>query len=62
MLCNAISGLSKERDQMIDDMCSFISHATPKFRRQIAEVVGERCIIECLINGVKAEGLWDTGA
>ena len=47
---------------MIDDMCSFMSHATPKVRRQIAEVVGERCIIECMINGVKAESLWDTGA
>ena len=62
MLCNAISELSKERDRNIDDQCSFVSHVTPKVRRQIVELVGERCLIECMIRGLEVEGLWDTGA
>ena len=62
VLCNAISQLSKERDQNVDDLCSFISHVTPKVRRQIVDLVGERCLIECMIKGLAVEGLWDTGA
>ena len=62
MLCNAISQLSKERDQNVDDLCSFISHVTPKVRRQIVDLVGDRCLIECMIKGLAVEGLWDTGA
>ena len=62
VLCNAIKGLSKERDDRVDNLCSFVSHVTPKVRRKIVELVGERCVIECCINGVEVEGLWDTGA
>ena len=57
VLCNAISKLSKERDENIDELCSFISHVTPKVRRQIVELVGERCLIECMIQGLEVEGL-----
>ena len=61
-ICDTIKQLTKERDELIDLKCSFVSHVTPKLRQRIVELVGERCIIECTIEGEKEESLWDTGA
>ena len=62
VLCNTISDLARERDEKIDEMCSFISHVTPKVRRKLVELVGERCLINCMLQNQEVEGLWDTGA
>ena len=62
LLCSTISSLSRERGEKIDEMCSFISHVTPKVHQKLVQLVGERCIIQCKIGGRDEEGLWDTGA
>ena len=61
-VCKTISKLTKERDELIDLKCSFISHITPKVHHKLVKLVGERCIIDCEIDGVVGEALWDTGA
>ena len=62
MLCNTISGMAKERDEKIDEKCSFVSHVTPKVKQKLVQLVGERCMIECEIAGYVEDALWDTGA
>ena len=61
-VCQTIQQLIKERDELIELKCSFVSHVTPKLRQKIVELVGEKCMIECMIEGEKVESLWDTGA
>ena len=61
-ICNTIDKLTKERDELVDLKCSFISHITPKVQHKLVKLVGERCIIDCEIAGVVDEALWDTGA
>ena len=61
-ICNTINSLSKERDTLIDLKCNFVSHVTPTVQRKLVQLVGERCIIDCKIDGVDDEALWDTGA
>ena len=61
-MCNTISGLAKERDEIIDKNCCFVSHVTPKVRQKLVQLVGERCVIQCEIGGCEEESLWDTGA
>ena len=62
MLCNTISGMAKERDEKIEEKCSFVSHVTPKVKQKLIQLVGERCMIECEIAGYIDDALWDTGA
>ena len=33
-----------------------------KLKRNLIRLVGERPLINCYLNGMKVEGLWDTGA
>ena len=68
-ICNAIHTLTeekvmkeKEREKMVDVACAFTGHISPKEKRKLVELVGERCLIECTINGVSGDALWDTGA
>ncbi len=61
-LCNTINSLTGERNKKIDEDCSFISHVTPRVRKKLIQLVGERCMIDCKIHNKEVEGLWDTGA
>ena len=40
----------------------FVSHLTPKKSQKFANLVGERCIINCNLDGKQIQALWDTGA
>ena len=55
-----INKLTKEREELIDLKCSFISHITPKVHHKLVKLVGERFIIDCQIDGVDEDALWDT--
>ena len=62
-LCQAISTLAdqnywedRERSQ------TFVSHLLPQKQAQVIRLVGQKCTVKCLLNGVETEALWDTGA
>ena len=40
----------------------FASHLTPKQHVTVARLVGKKCKVSCVFNGVPVEALWDTGA
>lgn len=62
VLCRAIKTLTEQQDQRIKESCSFNSQLTPGQQKQLVNLVGRRCTIECEINDVKTKALWDTGA
>ena len=39
-----------------------MSHLTPKQHSKITNLVGNRCTVNCLLEGKTAQALWDTGA
>ena len=40
----------------------FASHLTPKQHVAVAKLVGVKCNVACIMNGVSVEALWDTSA
>lgn len=67
-LCKAIQGLSNSQGETNKglgdggDPDVFISHLTPKQQAAVARLVGRKCSVNCHLNDVKVEALWDTGA
>jgi len=39
-----------------------VSHLTPTQHAKIANLVGRKCTVKCLLNDSKVSALWDTGA
>ena len=62
ILCHAIQELEKDFDEKSVEACSVGSHLTPKQKNIIANLIGERCMIDCYIGSKPASALWDTGA
>ena len=62
VLCAAIHQLTKDMESKIEEACSFESHLAPKQKEKIASVIGQRCMIDCMIGGQKVKGLWNTGS
>ena len=62
VLCNAIQYLHNSEVEKCKKACSFSTHLTPKQRNQVVNLVGDRCMIDCCIEGKKEEALWDTGS
>ncbi len=44
------------------DCNQFLSTISPKDYSKLVSIVGEKCLISCLLNGNKTQILWDTGA
>ena len=63
-LCQAIQQLEAERiSEVVNaDGYAFTSHLTPKQQITVAKLVGKKCMVSCVLNGVPVEALWDTGA
>ena len=61
IICNAAQTLSKMSDKNVKPS-TFVTHLTPKQSSQIAKLVGKRCTINCKLDGISIEALWDTGA
>ena len=39
-----------------------MSHSSPQQHAQVVRLVGRKCIVKCLLNGLETDALWDTGA
>ncbi len=62
IICKAIVHLSSKNDTARDKTSIFKSHATPQQHTAIAKLVGEKCTVHIKLEGLKMQGLWDTGA
>ena len=60
MLCCAIQDLSKAEEDSHPSI--FLSHLTLKQQAKIVNLVGQRCTVNCQLNGKAAKVLWDTRA
>ena len=61
-LCSAIKYLSNQEKRDVSDSGMYVSHLTPNQHGKVAKLVGRRCMVQCVINNVQTEALWDTGA
>ena len=61
-LCSAIKYLSNQEKTDVSDSGMYVSHLTPNQHAKVAKLVGKRCMVQCVMNNVKTEALWDTGA
>ena len=64
-LCCAIQELSRAEEannSAHDESGHFISHLTPKQHSKLVDLVGNKCTVNCILNGKATEALWDTGA
>ena len=64
-VCMAIQEL--ERRKATDDAndhlnTMFPCHLTPRQQVGLTKLVGQRCIVKCIIRGKEVEALWDTGS
>ena len=41
---------------------SYVSHLTPKQRAKVARLIGNKCLISCILRRKQANALFDTGA
>ena len=39
-----------------------MSHLSPQEHAQVSRLVGKKCSVKCLLNGIETEALWDMGA
>ena len=63
MLCQAISSLEERKCREDREKASvFVSHLSPQEHAQVVRLVGRKCTVKCVLNGVEADALWDTGA
>ena len=63
-LCQAIQQLEARNSSPVlrGDGYVFASHLTPRQRVVVARLVGKKCKVSYVLNGVPVEALWDTGA
>ena len=62
-LCQAISTLADQNyREDRERLQTFVSHLSPQEHAQVIRLVGRKCTVKCLLNGVETEALWDTGA
>ena len=63
-ICQTIQQLEERRRSGIEcgDGYVFASHLTPKQHVAVAKLVGKKCKVSCVLDGVEVEALWDTGA
>ena len=40
----------------------FVSHLSPQEHAQVVRLLGSKCIVKCLLNGLETDALWYTGA
>ena len=62
VICQAINSLEQKSNSEVDSKGTYYSVLTPKERSSVVKLVGKRCIIKCLLNGMEHKSVHDTGA
>ena len=58
---HAITYLTEKQNKDMKESGFHRTHLTPGQHTKIVNIVGEKCMINCLLNGIRNEALWDTG-
>jgi transposase InsO family protein len=61
-ICKAIQHVDRVPQPQVDEIKGHVYAMSPDTRNKIIKVVGEPCVVNCILNGQSAEALWDTGA
>ena len=61
-LCEAISFLERQGRQKLANIGTFVSHIDPQKHDKLIKLVGNRCLLDCRIDGQKTQPLFDSGA
>ncbi|KAK0144802.1 hypothetical protein N1851_016626 [Merluccius polli] len=40
----------------------YVSHISPRHHSQLLRLIGKKCMVNCYLDGVKTQALWDTGS
>ena len=59
-LCSAIKYLSNQEKRDASDSGMYVSHLTQNQHAKVAKQVGTRCMVQCVMNNVQTQALWDT--
>eukprot|EP00794_Sanderia_malayensis_P002035 gene2035-2314_t len=62
LVCKAITTYEKENNVSDKVKTNFVSHVNPKEYLKITQLVGEKFLADCVLNGNKTQVLWDTGS
>ena len=62
VVCKAIAELEKQRQDKVQVKYSYSTNVTLHDEPKIAALVGEKCLLECVINDLPSKVLLDTGA
>ena len=62
VLCGAIKSLAVSVEETKTVKTAFVSHIAPQKHSKIIKLVGEKCLVECLLNDNKEHVLWDSGS
>ena len=57
--CKALNISSRSNEIHVGEA---VAHLSPKERAKVVFLVGNKCIIDCNLNGMKTKVLWDTGS
>ena len=62
-LWQAISSLEERKSREEREKTGvFASHLSPQEHARVVRLVGRKCTLKCLLNGLETDALWDTGA
>ena len=59
-LCSAIKYLSNQEKKDASDSGVYVNHLTPTQHAKVAKLVGKRYMVQCVMNNVYTQALWDT--
>ena len=65
MICQAIRDIENRltaQEVTIDQLKGQVYELPPKSRSKLVKLIGEKCVLNCFLNGQSEEVLWDTGA
>ena len=62
VLCKAISQLVTERKEKMHKAGVYSTTLAPSERDEVVQLTGEKCLLDCKMNGIKTKVLLDRGA
>ena len=62
VLCASIKELELQRNRNVDNSGFYDSNLSPKQKTSIAKLVGTKCSVNCTLNGIREDCLYDSGA
>ena len=70
VLCKTIQELKKKEEtnqepkpaENVDELKGYVHVCSPKTKTKLVKLVGQQCLVECFLNDIESNVLWDTGA